>query len=321
MILRCRLLLLVLFIPALTLAAEQSHTKPELKPLTHSKLKVVATIRPLHSLLSFIMQGTGEPLLLLDQSQSVHHYSLRPSQRSTLAHADILFWVGEALETFMPRVLTAIPKNVQIVELIETKNLLLLEPRAAADGHKEASEDSHHGHHHEGNIDPHIWLSIDNALLMAAKMTDTLSAADPAHAKIYQANFKNLSARLKKLKNEIRLRFKKSDFNYLVYHDAFQYFEQLLDIKPLAAISTDEEQAPGVRHLSEVNHLIASNKVECLIYNTPTLPSVTRSLLNYKNMQTIFLDPLGQNLEAGSGLYFELLNSLAKGYQQCQKSS
>lgn len=312
MILRCSLLLLVFFSPSVSLANVLASESSALsKPLEHSltnSLTITTTIRPLHSLLSHIMQGTGTPVLLLDSNQSPHHYSLRPSQRSTLAHSDMLFWIGEPLESFMPRVLKALPKKVKVVELIKTRDLTLLAPRSEHEGHQ----------HHQ--LDPHIWLSIDNAVIIAGVMTDELSRLDKQRQNIYQTNLKNLTAKLLQIKKEIQTSFKETGFNYLVYHDAFQYFEQQINLKPLAAITTDEEHAPGIRHLSEINQLISKNKISCLIYNTPTIPAITRNLVNQKNTKKVYVEPLGQNFEPGLDLYFNLMQSLSTGYQQCSKA-
>lgn len=331
MILRCCLFLLVFFTSVATNAAEANQPGAQMRAVTEhahaKKLTVVATIRPVHSLLSFIMQGTDKPILLLDQTSSVHHYSLRPSQRRTLAHADILFWIGEPLESFMPRVINSLPRKVQTIELIETKGLALLEPRSAkteaeGDAHKhdQHSHDSLHGAHHDEHVDPHIWLSIDNALTMATQMAKTLSQSNPALKALYFTNLKKLAERLSNEKKRLLKSFHQSDFNFLVYHDAFQYFETQINIKPLIAISTDEERTPSIKQLRKVNKVIANNSINCLIYNTSTLPSITRSLQK-NNMSKIYIDPLGQSFTPGADLYFNLLESLASRYQQCQQKT
>lgn len=313
MILRCRVLLLIFFVtsPAVALETGQHHNQGA----DSSPPLVVTTIRPLHSLLSHIMLNVSEPEILLDRNQSPHHYSLRPSQRRTLNQADIFFWVGEALETFMPRVLNALPDKVQAIELIDDKRLHLLEPRFTKDPHH--SHD--HGHGNEHNIDPHIWLSVDNAIVIASKMTDTLSKADPSRQLIYQKNLKQLKQNLQQLKTEIKHALTQKTFNYLVYHDAFQYFETELEISPLAAISTDEEQSPGIKHLSYINKLVNNKKINCLFYNTTTLPSIARNLVEEKKIQPIYIEPLGNDFDTGADLYFNLMRSLLSGYQQCAR--
>lgn len=314
MILRCCLLLLVFFASTAVQAVEPSSSSSLIDHVKVKKLKIVATIRPIHSLLSFIMQGTTEPLLLLDQTQSAHNYSLRPSQRSTLAHADMVFWVGESLESFMPRVLNSLPKKVQVIELMDSKDLALLTPRSV-----DKSAIQQHKYHGHGSLDPHIWLSIDNALILATEMSLALTFLDPANKAIYNNNLRKLTLRLATKKREISKIFSHANFKFIVYHDAFQYFEKQINVKPLIAISTNEEQAPGVRHLSQVNKLIVSNKVNCVIYNTISLPAIARNLIN--NIRQIHIDPLAQSFKTGPELYFNLLDALTNGYQQCQLST
>lgn len=310
MILRCRPLLLTFLLlsictPTFSQTTEKQITDDDARP-AKSHLNILATIRPIHSLLSFIMQGVTSPALLLDQAQSAHHYSLRPSQRRMLSHADIVFWIGESLEGFMPRILKALPDKVLVIELMSIKGLELLEPR---------SDD----HHHHANLDPHIWLSVSNAIQIARKMADTLSKFNPANRKHYQNNFRLLKNKLTTQKNKISEQFANSKFNYLVYHDALQYFEKQINISPLAAISTDEEHAPGIKHLSMINKIISNNNVNCLIYNTPKLPNIAKNLINNKDILPVVIDPLGKNLETGPELYFDLLDSITDGYRQCHK--
>ncbi|MDH5425253.1 MAG: zinc ABC transporter substrate-binding protein [Gammaproteobacteria bacterium] len=310
--------MLIIFTSAFAQATELTPSGHAIQQPGGHKLTVVATIRPVHSLLSSIMQGSDEPVLLLDQTQSVHHYSLRPSQRSTLTHADMLFWVGEALEGFMPRIINSLPKTVQVVELIESKGLSLLEPRSSELSGTEQHDHHGHSHHDHGdNLDPHIWLSIDNALIMAEKMAQSLALIAPHNKPLYDANLQQLRSALLQEKARIGQLFKTQDFSYLVYHDAFQYFEEPLQLKPLAAISNDEEQAPGIKHLNKISQLISTHKISCVIYNTPTLPAVARNLFKQDTIR-VHIDPVGQRFQAGPGLYFNLLNSLSAGYQQCQ---
>ncbi|MCK4710021.1 MAG: zinc ABC transporter substrate-binding protein, partial [Gammaproteobacteria bacterium] len=160
-----------------------------------------------------------------------------------------------------------------------------------------------------------------NAITIARKMTETLSEFEPQHQSLYQNNLHQLTKKLLLQKNKISKQFIKSDFKYLVYHDALQYFEKQINIAPLAAISTDEEQTPGIRHLSKINKMISDNTINCLIYNTPTLPVIARNLIENKKILPIDIDPLGYDLKAGPDLYFNLLNSIADGYHQCQKYS
>lgn len=302
MILRCCLLLLTFFFATILPAYADSK----------NKLTVVATIRPLHSILSSILQGVSEPRLLLDQNQSPHHFSLRPSQRSLLAHANIVFWVGEELEAFMPRVIKSLPKNVKTVALINSPGLKLLKLRKHHD--KETAHE-----HHPGNTDPHIWLSVDNTIELAKGMSDILALQIPEKRHSIETNLKKLVTKLNDLKTQLNNTFNKRDFSYLVYHDAYQYFENDMNVSPLAAISDDEEQAPGIRHLRYINQLLASRPVSCIIINTLQQPPIVKNLVASSRLIKVYLEPLGQQFSPGPELYFRLMNTIAGGYRQCSR--
>ena len=320
MILRSRLFRLIFLIHVSFIASASFAASDQGIHKRNNEMTVVASIRPLHSLLSQLMQNVAQPVLLLDQNQSPHHFSLRPSQRNTLSRADIFFWVGEELESFMPRVINAMPRQVKTIALLENKKLDLLSPRADAphsSGHSSAhsSGHSHDQAHHA--IDPHIWLSVDNAITISEHMYRVLVDSQPKLAAIYLKNFQSLKTKLQALKQQITQGISSRTFNYLVYHDAFQYFEAGLKIAPMAAISNDEEQPPGMRHLLFINRLIKQKNIQCIIFNTSQPPAVARNLVKSANMQQVFIQPLGQNYPPGPDLYFDLMNDLYKGYQQC----
>ena len=93
------------------------------------KVKVVTTIKPLHSLITNVMKGVGEPSLIIEGSTSPHSFILKPSHAKLLEQADIIFWVGEDLETFMEKPLNSIVKNAKIVSFIEINNIKKLKFR------------------------------------------------------------------------------------------------------------------------------------------------------------------------------------------------
>ena len=117
--------------------------------------RVVTSIKPLHSLVSGVMKGVGEPYLLIKGVASPHTFSLKPSDASELEKARVIFWVGDVLAPGLERPLEVLPKRANVVALGELKGLELLKLREG--GLWEGHDDDHGGekkaegdHHDEG---------------------------------------------------------------------------------------------------------------------------------------------------------------------------
>jgi zinc transport system substrate-binding protein len=95
----------------------------------NAELKVVTSIKPIHSLASYLMDGIGKPELIVDGYGSPHGFSMKPSHAKMLQNADLIFWVGEDLENFLEKPLKSIAKKAEKIELIEIKGLNVLKFR------------------------------------------------------------------------------------------------------------------------------------------------------------------------------------------------
>ena len=172
----------------------------------NAEIKVVASIKPIHSLASYLMDGIAKPDLIVDGYASPHGFAMKPSHAKMLQNADLIFWVGEDLENFLEKPLSSIAKKAEKIELIEIKGLQVLKFRERnifdehdhEDGHDDhgkkeddhdhdhddhgKKEDDHddHGHddhdgHAHGEFDPHIWLDPINAKAMLNEMAEPVS--------------------------------------------------------------------------------------------------------------------------------------------------
>ena len=132
----------------------------------NAEIKVVASIKPIHSLASFLMDGVGKPDLIVDGYASPHGFAMKPSHAKMLQNADLIFWVGEDLESFLEKPLKSIAKKAEKIELMEIKGLTKLEFRERnifdnhddhkEHGHKEDKHDDHKEHgHKEDKHDDH----------------------------------------------------------------------------------------------------------------------------------------------------------------------
>ena len=98
----------------------------------NAETKVIASIKPLHSLVSYVMDGVGKPGILVDGSSSPHTFQLKPSHAEMLQEADIVFWIGEDLESFLESPLESIATNSKHIALMESDEIELLKFREKA---------------------------------------------------------------------------------------------------------------------------------------------------------------------------------------------
>jgi len=274
-------------------------------------LKVVVTIKPLHSLVATLMHGVKEPQLLLTTTQSAHHISLRPSDHRLLADADIVFWAGESLESFIPRFEQKYRHQTQFISLMKAKGVTLLPLR-----HR---HHTNHGEHVEKNInDPHFWLSTSNAKQIVIAITQTLISADSNNKILYEQNQTQTLERINTLEQKLKQQFNSSrNTSFITYHDAYQYFENEFQLQRAASVSLNDETTPSIKQIRAIKKLMTQQQISCLFFDAPTRPSIIDTLLNGSNAQAVELDAIGVKLKASPDLWFSLLSNIGKQMATC----
>ena len=124
----------------------------------NAEIKVVASIKPIHSLASYLMDGVGKPSLIVDGYASPHGFALKPSHAKMLQEADIIFWVGEDIESFLIKPLSSIAKKAEKIELMETKGLNVLKFRERNIFDEHDHDDHGHDDDHGKKEDDHLSL-------------------------------------------------------------------------------------------------------------------------------------------------------------------
>ena len=304
----------------------------------NAEVKVVTSIKPIHSLASYLMDGVGKPDLIVDGYASPHGFALKPSHAKMLQNADLIFWVGKDLENFLEKPLKSIAKKAEKIELMEIKGLKKLEFRERNifeehddhkdHGHKEDKHDDHkdHGHkedkhedHHEhahGEHDPHIWLDPMNAKLILSEMAEHLIEIDQENASKYKANLKKAHKDLDKLTKKVKSDLNK-DFKSIVFHDAYQYFEKRFGVNVLGAFTINADVMPGAEQLSKIREVIEHEKVSCVFSEPQFNPDIIKAVAKDTNIKTGVIDPLGATLNPGKTLYFDLISNMSRSFKGC----
>ncbi|HYH17450.1 MAG TPA: zinc ABC transporter substrate-binding protein ZnuA [Azospirillum sp.] len=283
--------------------------------------KVVTSIKPVHSLVAAVMQGVGEPALIVRGAASPHDYALKPSDAKALQNADLVFWVGEALESFLVKPLKSVPKTVQVVELMDSAEITLLEARAGG-----AWEAHDHGHEHKhdhagadhGNLNTHIWLDPANAKVMAGTAAVALAARDPAHAAAYKANAEALGKRLDTLDAELKAALAPVAARpFIVFHDAYQYFEKRYGLNAVGAITVNPERGPSAKRVAAIRDRIRKLGAACVFAEPQFEPKLVDTLIEGTGARKGTLDPEGAAIPDGPELYPTLLRDLANSLVGC----
>jgi len=315
----------------------------------NAELKVVTSIKPIHSLASYLMDGIGKPELIVDGYASPHGFSMKPSHAKMLQNADLIFWVGEDLENFLEKPLKSIAKKAEKIELIEIKGLNVLKFRErnifdehdhddhAHDDHGKKEDDhddhdhddhgkkeehddhddhdEHEGHAH-GEFDPHIWLDTMNAKAMLNEMGEHLIENDPKNEAKYKSNLDKALKDIDKLTIEVMTELNNS-VSSIVFHDAYQYFEKRFNVNVLGAFTVNTDVMPGAEQLAEIREIIEHDKVACVFSEPQFNPDIINAVAKDMKIKTGVLDPLGATLDSGKDLYFKLIRNMSASFKGC----
>lgn len=200
------------------------------------------------------------------------------------------------------------------------EELAMAEDDHDEDGHDEHAHDDHDDHegHAHGAHDPHAWLSPDNARTWLNVIAAQLSAADPDNAGAYFANAAAARDDIAALQGEISgvldpVRGK----SFVVFHDAYQYFETAFDFPASGAISLGDATDPSPARIAEIQGRVRDEGIDCVLSEPQYNPGLVAVVLDGTEAKTGVLDPLGSDLEPGVDLYPQLLRNLATVLAGC----
>ena len=288
-------------------------------------ISVVASIKPIHSLVAAVMGDIGTPHLLLEAPSSAHHFTLKPSQARSLQAADIVFWVGPTMEQPLTKALATLAPQAQTLPLIESAGLVLINFDKVTPAHEKHDHEKHdhekhdeHAKHDDHLINPHIWLDPQNAKIMLGVIAARLAKADPENASTYAANADSMAAHLAILETDITSQLASySAAKFLVLHDAHVYFERRFGLRNYGAITTEPDVMPTASRVKALRDELREHRFDC-IFAEPFLGQKAVALIAEGSKVSIgTLDPIASNLPAGAQLYPDLLMSYAKALRSC----
>jgi len=300
-VIRALVLFCLLITPSALAAASHGPSAPN----------VVASIRPVEVIAAAVMSGVGKPQLLLGNAASLHAHAMKPSEARFLTQADVVFWTGPSLEAFLAKPLAALAGKSRVVALMDASGVESLPMRAGGlwdDVESPATS----------LPDGHIWLDPRNAIAMANAMAETLAVVDPVNAERYWANTETFSRDAMALDRALHMRLAPvREKPFLVFHDAFQYFEARYRLAAIGSIGVTPEQSPGARRLSAIQQRVREGGAVCIFSEPQFEPKVVQMLLEGTGARPGMLDAEGVSLGTGAGSYATLMNRLADELVRC----
>ena len=297
--------------------------------------KVVVDIAPVHSLVSMVMKGVGEPTLIIPANASPHDYTLRPSAAKALQNADIIFWMGSSLTPWLDRATTTLMKDAQMIALLDTEDTIILEVRDELtfdadhgdhqehedhdehDEHKDHVSEHKDGHEHHG-IDPHAWLSAKNASVWLSVIAAHLSEIDPKNKETYKTNaavgqkdITDLATDISKTLSGVQGR------SFIVYHDAFQYFENDFNFIAAGAISPSDAAPVSPARIAAIRSMIEKEGINCILSEPQYSQGLIQSVSSGTEVNLGIIDAIGAGITIGPDLYNTLMRNMAKTFADC----
>ena len=292
-------------------------------PLKADAPKLVATIKPLHSLLANVTRGVVAPTLLMSGSTTPHAFALRPSQARALERADLVVWVGPVLEASLTRFVRGLPRTRSLAAL-EIPAIERLKPRSSGpwhvgDAHEHGDAQRRDGHQLAHDVvDPHLWLSPHNAHVLVAAIATKLSAIDPKHASIYQRNASQAIERIAALDEALSQRLAPvRQRPFVVFHDAYQYFERQYQLLGVGALAVNPERRPGAQRIRAIRKTLNTRGVKCVFSEPQYEPKLVHTVIEGTQARSAVLDPLGARHSPGPDAWFELMQDLGNALRQC----
>ena len=304
---------------------------------------VISTIQPINSLVSAVIGNTGKTISIIPAEQSPHDFKLKPSDVKVLQNGNIIFYVSNHLESSVTKVFKNLPKNIKLINLMEESgiNHLAIRDNAAWERHdhhgddhddhekhgkKHDDHDDHDKHgkkhddhdDHEKEDDVHIWLSPDNAIKIVQKVNKVLSLYFPENSKIYNENTTKFIDKIRNLKMELIKELSPiKNKPYIVFHDAYQYFEKTFELNAVGSVALEGDIASSPKQISFIKDKIIKSKASCVFQEPQFDSKLVKIVVEGTNAKTGTLDPLGVNITGNKDFYLQLLTNMAKSLKEC----
>lgn len=268
---------------------------------------VVASIKPVHSLVTGIMQGVAEPLLLMDGSAPPWKHRPDNRQIKALASADLIIWSGKELEPLLGDAIARLPSSEnRVFEILSSEEMKVLPARGA-----------------EGQRDAWFWLDSRNMLILLDEFTRKLIALDPDNSHRYARNRERMLEPLIQIDRQMEIGYKDvSGVPVFFYHDTHHYFEQAYAMRVAGTVASPPAAPTGATTgLLALKSWLAEAPLHCLFTEASLSEPHLDLLLANSGVTAIELDSIGSSLPPGPDLYIRLMRNNFNAISACVSAS
>jgi zinc transport system substrate-binding protein len=247
---------------------------------------------------------------------------MRPSEARALQAADVVFWMGQDLTAWFGRAIKALAANATTLALSESKDLIR-HPYRTTKNFDTHAHDEHKNEHEQkdddlAKIDPHLWLDPDNALIFLDVIATTLARLDASHADTYLDNAARAKAALEALKLELTAAVQPIRGRpFIVFHDAYHYFEHRFDVEAAGSVSIGDASSPGPARIAAIRGKVQTLGATCVFSEPQFEPKLIATIIEKTAARSGILDPVGATLKPGPNQYSQLLRHLAHSLLTC----
>jgi len=287
---------------------------------TLADTRILTSIKPLELLVRAVATEDMHTSTLVPPGTSPHNYSMTPSKRRALESADIIFWIGPEMETFLNRLLTGSEFGEHSVALMQggAEAGGSEKEDGEHDQHDESHDDHSHEHDHADGEDPHIWVDPQMALAMAKTIRDTLAKLSGADKPALDRNLQTFRASITAKEDQIRTQLKPlQGISLFAYHSAFTRFAEHYDLNVEGVLTLNPELSPGARHIADVQNSLRSANRPCLLTEPQFNRQWWRSITEGLDVTFSTWDPLATNIDATAGGYAAFQQSIADAVLKC----
>ncbi len=281
--------------------------------------QVTTDIPVTHSLVTRVMAGIGTPDLIVNRGASPHDYSLRPSNAASLEAADLVFWISSELTPWLEGALKTLAADAKVIELMDAKGSTVLPFREGSTFETHSHRHKHDEDEHATvNVDPHGWLDPYNGKTWLDVIAMELSKIDPENTDIYFDNVSQGKTDIDAVISEIDATLATfRGTNFIVYHDAYQYFERRFDVLAAGSISMGDVSDPSPARIAEIHQTVEELDMTCVFSEPQFNPELVATVVDGTKARARVIDPLGTRLTLGADFYLNLLRNIAQTMASC----